>query len=86
MYNEIIIKHDCNLLQLIIIATFEWSKENKLNFNVSKCCIISFTCNKNYIIYKMNDETLRKAKNVKDWGVTFDSKLSAYKILGFVIR
>ena len=72
---------------------------NKLDLNVSKCYICSFTRKPQPSLYnyKLQNSTLSRVSSIKDLGVTFDSKLlfnehidnivkRASKALGFVIR
>lgn len=76
-----------------------WCANNKLNLNIDKCKVISFSRKVKLIsfTYKCLDQDLEKVNEFKDLGVIFDSRLSfnsyieivigeAFKVLGFVIR
>ncbi|CAB3243345.1 unnamed protein product [Arctia plantaginis] len=76
-----------------------YCKTNKLDLNVNKCYVCSFTRKHSPIfqVYKLLDTPLSRVSNIKDLGVTFDSKLlfdthiynivsKASKALGFLLR
>ena len=91
---------DMILLQKDINNVVEWSNQNLLPINESKCRLMVFAKNKSRfdtIQYTVGGTVLTPQSEVKDLGVVFDSKLSfdnhissitsdAYRILGFVIR
>lgn len=91
--------NDCQELQADLYSIGKWAKDNKLEFNVSKCCIISYTLKKNVVKYgyELDSVTLERVNEVKDLGVLFDHKLSfdkhismkmkeAARMLGFLMR
>lgn len=90
---------DCLCLQRNLDILSEWSRDNLLTLNISKCSVLSFYRIKNPIIfdYTINGQLLRRCGNVVDLGVTFDSQLSfaphmetlinkCYKCMGFIMR
>lgn len=90
---------DCEAMQRDINEVLQWSVANKLHFNVSKCCVMSYTRSPNPLIaqYVLGSEVIARVTTVKDLGVTFDASLTfhdhikglaanCYKRLGFVIR
>lgn len=77
----------------------EYCKENRLELNVGKCEIITFTRKRNFISYNytLNGDTVPRVSLVRDLGVMLDYKLlytshfeyiaqKAYKMLGFLFR
>lgn len=77
----------------------KWCKTNRLNLNVGKCNVVSYSRKKYPILfnYKVDNTLLQRVQTIKDLGVTFDEKLSfnnhienivssALKQLGFIIR
>lgn len=92
---------DARKLQNDINTTLDWCNNNKLNINVNKCFIMSFTHRREitfqYFNYNINGRTLNRVNSMRDLGVTFDPKLSfsqhitnltkkAHKMLGFITR
>lgn len=92
---------DCFALQRDLKSLSNWCNTNRLNLNVNKCSIISFTRRTDrtfqYFQYRINNSLLSRSKVVKDLGVLFDEKLSfnshvqsaitrASKLLGFIFR
>lgn len=86
-------------LQKDLNAFQKYCAQSKLNLNVSKCFICSFTRKPNPIKfdYTINGTPLTRVNTIKDLGVTFDAKLlfdthinnivsKASKALGFIIR
>lgn len=99
IFKEIKNNYDCYLLQKDINSIVYWSQNNELQFNVSKCKIMTFSLKMNCILtnYSINNETLKRVQNCKDLGVIFNSHLkwddhvdnivsSSLKNLGFLIR
>lgn len=93
--------NDAILLQKDIETIVNWCQVNKLQMNISKCNIISFTrrteATFQYFNYNINGRTLNRVQSIKDLGVIFDSKLTfethiktitkkAYRMLGFISR
>lgn len=90
---------DCQLLQNDLARFSEYCTANKLHLNLKKCHKISFTKNKKKFNYKysLNNVTLTEVCELKDLGVTLDTKLhldkhieiiinKAFQLLGFVMR
>lgn len=99
MWRVINSETDCDLLQQDISNIFQWSQNNLLFFNISKCCQVSFTKKLKPINfqYTMNNNPLTLKEMVSDLGILFDNKLTfknhiqkvandSFKILGFIIR
>lgn len=86
-------------LQNDIDALYEWSVLNKLQLNIQKCNTIIYSNRMSHQrpLYFMNGSYLRELSEIKDLGVTFDSKLKfdrhidqivkkSYSMLGFIMR
>lgn len=76
-----------------------WSQENKLKFNLSKCYVMTYTRKLHPFLedYKISDKILTRVSSISDLGVIFDQKLTfndhilstikkASSLLGFIIR
>lgn len=90
---------DASLLQEDLQRFERYCCLNRLDLNVSKCYVCSFTRKPNPIIYDytLKNSMVTRVSHVKDLGVTFDSKLifdvhiesivkRAAKALGFICR
>lgn len=90
---------DALLLQEDLDYLLNYCKVNKLDLNVSKCYVCSFTRKPNPIFfnYTFLDTSISRVNSVRDLGVTFDSKLifdthidnvikKASRALGFIFR
>nr|CAI5828984.1 unnamed protein product [Callosobruchus analis] len=90
---------DCHILQDDLVKLHDWCELNKLQLNVNKCFVVSYSNRDNDVIfdYAINNVTLTRASQIKDLGVTFDKKLSfsthidnitskANRSLGFIFR
>lgn len=90
---------DAEELQKDLNAVVEWSDRNQLFFNCSKCSVMTFSLNRNPILYdySMSGVVLNRNSILKDLGVLFDSKLTfihhinsmvggAFRMLGFIKR
>lgn len=99
LYLEIKSLDDCMSLQSDINRVYEWSVENKMIFNVSKCNIMTFDRKRNpiHFNYCLDNVPINRVNRIKDLGVTFDRNLTfhdhvsdlakeAYRRLGFVLR
>lgn len=88
-------------LQQDINTIVKWCRINKLELNIAKCNIISFTRRTEvtfqFFNYNINNVTLNRVQLIKDLGIYLDAKLSfdnhikfitnkAYKMLGFISR
>ncbi|XP_063540730.1 uncharacterized protein LOC134749640 [Cydia strobilella] len=92
-------KSDLEDLQRDIDAVTEWSENNKLHFNTSKCKVITFSRIRSPHIkqYHIKDAVMDRVDEITDLGLTLDSRLDfrthvtnickqANKVLGFVMR
>lgn len=90
---------DCITLQQQIHKIEGWCTSNKLEMNVTKCKVVTYTrkTTRNEFPYTFNNTALARGQTIKDLGILFDSKLdfvehvstitnSAAKLLGFIIR
>lgn len=90
---------DTLALQKDIDAVTEWSRDNRLPFNESKCKVITFSLKLNPIkvVYKLYDAPLDRVNDIRDLGLILDTKLDFHKhvtlickqasrLLGFVMR
>lgn len=92
---------DCFSLQRDLVTLSNWCSTNKLQLNVNKCTVISFSRKTErtfqHFQYRINNSVLPRSRIVKDLGVLFDEKLSfnnhvrsiisrASKLLGFICR
>lgn len=90
---------DCQNLQKDIDSVTEWAKINKMQFNLDKCTVMTFSLKKNIIRteYKMGKVNLKVENVTKDLGVWFDTKFTfekhistvvneAFRMLGFLKR
>ena len=68
---------DCEQLQRDLNSLYEWSQVWKLNFNVLKCKVLSFTRNVTPIVFKyhLNGTLLENISCYNDLGVTVDKGL-----------
>ena len=99
IYNRIHTVADCVSLQASIDGVRQWCVANRLDLNISKCNVVSFSRKINTIQcnYSIGGSILDRKSTVKDLGVVFDEKLffishidqmvaTASKTLGFIIR
>lgn len=99
IYRKIKTVLDCVELQRDLITLQNWCDRNSLHLNISKCQFISFSTKRMPIdfSYVLNNTELKRVYEIKDLGVTFDSKLrfdihirnivaKSYRNLGFVMR
>lgn len=99
IFREIINEEDIKALQLDLNAVSNWCKENSMDLNIKKSCVVTFHRIKHPRIedYSINATPLPRTDTVKDLGVTFTSDLNpsehinnicvhANKILGFLVR
>ena len=77
-FRRIVNIDDCIGLQKDLHELYRWSNYSKLNFNSSKCKVISFTKNHNPIKfdYTINGEPLENVSSFCDLGVTVDCFLT----------
>lgn len=99
LYLSIGSKDDCKALQTDINNVVKWGEMNHLEFNSSKCKVISFTRSQSPVHYNylMSGVSLERVTEIRDLGVTLDVELTfnqhivevcnkAFKSLGFVMR
>ena len=99
IFSSIISIDDCIDLQVALDNVVHWCNTNRLNLNISKCKVVTYT-RKSYAItynYQVDLQALVRVDALKDLGVHFDSKLSfsghveqivssSTRMLGFIIR
>ena len=75
---KIINVDDCERLQHDLNSLYEWSQVWKLNFNVIKCKVVSFTRNTKPIVfnYHLNGTILENVSCYNNLGVTVDKSLA----------
>ena len=99
IFSEINKIDDCIDLQQQIHKIELWCISNKLEMNVSKCKVVTYTrkATQTEFLYTFNNTVLSRGQTTKDLGILFDSKLdfvehvnvitnSALRLLGFIIR
>ena len=90
---------DCVDLQQDLLSFENYCKDNQLILNTNKCNVITFTRKHHPIIYdyKIANNNLTRVTNIRDLGITLDSKLhfnlhidnivaKAFKQLGLILR
>lgn len=80
--------HDGELLQRDLDSVMQWSKNNKLYFNVDKCKAMTYTRKKVPVVYNyyMNSNILENISQAKDLGVWFTSDLKFDKHINFIVN
>ncbi|KYB24594.1 hypothetical protein TcasGA2_TC030943 [Tribolium castaneum] len=99
LYMEINSFQDSEILQECLKTLNIWCDKNRLQLNLAKCCVVSFTKKQNIINYpyEISNSVLNRVITVKDLGITFDAELSfnfhvreivdkALKSYGFIYR
>lgn len=90
---------DCRVLQTDLDRVQMWCDVNRLQLNLTKCKVVSYTRRKVLIggNYSLGGSVLSRCESIKDLGVLFDSKLSfaghihakvaeASRAYGFIVR
>lgn len=90
---------DCLRLQSDIDSIYTWSISNRMLFNISKCCTMTFDRKRSpiHFNYNLGNSRIDRVTTIKDLGVTFDRGLTfhghisnlakeCYRRLGFVLR
>ncbi|XP_063921238.1 uncharacterized protein LOC135136039 [Zophobas morio] len=69
---------DCFLLQQNLNSVTRWCDSNRLQLNISKCRVVSYSRKQDIITYSynVNGILMERSQTVKDLGVVFDSKLA----------
>ena len=77
-YKGIATIDDCLDLQSDLDLLYEWSVKWKLNFNATKCKILSVNRSKNPVsfYYNLNGHVLERVNDIKDLGVTVTQDLN----------
>nr|CAH7725950.1 unnamed protein product [Callosobruchus chinensis] len=99
IYATISDEDSCRNLQTQLNKVAEWCKHNLLQLNIAKCKVCSYSRKSQPLIfsYKIESMSIVRCNEIKDLGVTFDSRLGfvehmtniaseATRILGFLIR
>lgn len=99
VFKQITSINDCYSLQDDLSRFEEYCRLNKLDLNVTKCHSITFTRKPKItkFIYTLKNQELKVVEEVRDLGITHDSKLTydkhidkivkkANKSMGFIIR
>ena len=99
LYTKISCQMDSNIIQQSLNIIYEWSYDNKLELNISKCFVLSFSRKRAVFEYeyKINGQILVRVEKMRDLGVTFDTQLNfknhiyditgrASRMYGFIVR
>lgn len=99
IYLNISSLQDCVKLQNDVNTIQNWCTSNKLNLNISKCKVVTFTKKHSGIqfLYDIDGNILERTNSIKDLGIKFNSKLNfsehmndisvkAMRMLGFIVR
>ena len=81
LYREISTPEDCSQLQEALSCADVWSKDNNINFNPSKCKILTFSRRKvlTFFIlfeYHLGSSKLKRVNDEVDLGITVTNNLS----------
>ena len=78
LYREIATPEDCSQLQEALSCADVWSKDNNINFNPSKCKILTFSRRKTPFLfeYYLGSSELKRVNDEVDLGITVTSNLS----------
>ena len=78
LYNAIKSSHDCDHLQQALSYADDWSKQSNIDFNVSKCKVLTISRRKSQIEskYRLESTELMRVDSEVDLEVTVTSKLS----------
>ena len=78
LYREISTPEDCSQLQEALSCADVWSKDNNINFNPSKCKILTFSRRKTPFLfeYYLGSSELKRVNDEVDLGITVTSNLS----------
>ncbi|CAB4007297.1 Hypothetical predicted protein [Paramuricea clavata] len=78
LYREISTPEDCSQLQEALSCADVWSKDNYINFNPSKCKILTFSrCKTSFLFeYYLGSSELKGVNDEVDLGITVTSNLS----------
>lgn len=79
---------DCQLLEQDLKRLLSWSAITGLHFSPAKCKIVSFSRNRNKILYNytMENSELERATQIKDLGVIFDDRMSFTDHINSLVR
>ena len=76
LYKSITSIGDCENLQQALTELDQWNRENNLDFNYSKCKVLTITRRKLPYAYHMNSKELSRVHKEKDLGVYINDNLS----------
>ena len=78
LYREISTLEDCSQLQEALSCADVWSKDDNINFNPSKCKILTFSRRKTPFLfdYYLGSSELKRVNDEVDLGITVTSNLS----------
>ena len=78
LYREISTLEDCSQLQEAFSCADVWSQDNNINFNPSKCKILTFSRRKTPFLfdYYLGSSELKRVNDEVDLGITVTSNLS----------
>ena len=99
LYREFSTPEDCSQLQEVLSCANVWSKDNNMNFNPSKCKILTFSRRKTPFLfeYYLGSSELKRVNDEVDLGITVTSnfswtthinkiKVNANRLLGLLRR
>ena len=78
LYSNVCSSRECELVQKDLNALYEWCVKWKLDFNVSKCKVLTVTRSPNPTVFKyhINGELIERVNEFKDLGVVVQNNLS----------
>ena len=78
LYRKISTPEDCSQLQEALSCADVWSKDNNINFNSTKCKILTFSRRKTPFLfeYYLGSSELKRVNDEVDLGITVTSNLS----------
>ena len=81
-YRVIHNQEDCTMIQADLDALIEWCKMNGMQFNASKCKVMSFYRGDSPTVhyYSAGDRLLEHVKSIKDLGIIIDRKLDFWHL------
>lgn len=99
LFTNISSSDNCLILQNDLNSLTTWCDLNRLDLNIPKCNVLSFTRRHNILLYQyqINNEVLNRINKFKDLGVVFDQKFTfndhildiiakSYNSYGFIYR
>lgn len=79
---------DCENLQMDIDTLSVWSMENKLDFNISKCAVMTIIRKQNFLdfSYQLNMQQINRVNSFKDLGIIFSSDFKFHNHIEYLIK